>query len=222
MKKFLLSVAALALFAAPSFAEEQEVEQTFSVEENGAASLQTITSNLTKGKGNTYTLANVFNSGTDLTFTFNPAEKDDAGWAPITFVETEWTKLDPQDGYTDFILYAPDYANWTIRDAAGATVELRRICFRQVNPDPWIYIDEDGWYQTQIYYWAEATTGWLDSHYLTFLFDEFEEDTAVAKVEIDGDGPVEIYNLQGVKVANPSNGLYIVRQGKKVQKVMIK
>ena len=34
--------------------------------------------------------------------------------------------------------------------------------------------------------------------------------------------PVEYFNLQGVKVANPENGLYIVRQGSKVSKVIIK
>lgn len=34
--------------------------------------------------------------------------------------------------------------------------------------------------------------------------------------------PVEYYNLQGVKVANPENGLYIMRQGSKTTKVMVK
>lgn len=37
----------------------------------------------------------------------------------------------------------------------------------------------------------------------------------------DQDAPVEYFNLQGVRVANPSNGLYIRRQGNKVEKVVV-
>lgn len=38
----------------------------------------------------------------------------------------------------------------------------------------------------------------------------------------DENAPVEYYNLQGVRVNNPSNGLYIVKQGKKVSKRIIR
>ncbi len=38
----------------------------------------------------------------------------------------------------------------------------------------------------------------------------------------DANAPVEYFNLQGVKVANPTNGLYIMRQGSKTTKVMVK
>ena len=46
----------------------------------------------------------------------------------------------------------------------------------------------------------------------------------INKVAIDNDAnaPVEYYNLQGVKVANPSNGIFIKVQGKKSTKVYIK
>jgi hypothetical protein len=36
------------------------------------------------------------------------------------------------------------------------------------------------------------------------------------------DAPVEYYNLQGVRVSNPGTGLYIRRQGTKVEKVAIR
>lgn len=39
---------------------------------------------------------------------------------------------------------------------------------------------------------------------------------------VDENAPVEYYNLQGVRVANPSNGIYIRRQGTAVSKVMIR
>lgn len=38
----------------------------------------------------------------------------------------------------------------------------------------------------------------------------------------DEDAPVEYYNLQGVRVANPTAGLYIVKQGSKVSKTVIR
>ena len=44
-------------------------------------------------------------------------------------------------------------------------------------------------------------------------------DSAIA-VEIDANAPVEFFNLQGVRVDNPTNGLYIMRQGDKVVKVI--
>lgn len=45
---------------------------------------------------------------------------------------------------------------------------------------------------------------------------------AVESIVVDENAPVEYYNLQGVRVANPTNGLYIVRQGNKVSKQLVK
>ena len=45
---------------------------------------------------------------------------------------------------------------------------------------------------------------------------------AVAVDNADETGPVEYYNLQGVKVDNPSRGFYILRQGSKATKILIK
>lgn len=44
--------------------------------------------------------------------------------------------------------------------------------------------------------------------------------TGVEGIEIDENAPVEYFNLQGVRVENPANGLYIMRQGDKVVKVI--
>ncbi len=41
-------------------------------------------------------------------------------------------------------------------------------------------------------------------------------------VDADENAPVEYYNLQGIRVMNPENGLYIVKQGKKVTKQIIR
>lgn len=46
--------------------------------------------------------------------------------------------------------------------------------------------------------------------------------SGINTVEADNDAPVEYYNLQGVRVANPTAGLYIRRQGNKVAKTYIR
>ena len=45
--------------------------------------------------------------------------------------------------------------------------------------------------------------------------------TVIENIDTVEETPVEYYNLQGVKVDNPSNGLYIKRQGNKVTKVIL-
>lgn len=53
--------------------------------------------------------------------------------------------------------------------------------------------------------------------------DVKDEYSGVRNVEdIDSDAPVEYYNLSGVKVAEPSNGIFIRRQGSKTEKVVVK
>lgn len=44
----------------------------------------------------------------------------------------------------------------------------------------------------------------------------------VGEIGADGDYTTEYYNLQGVKVSNPENGIYIVRRGSKVSKEVIR
>lgn len=46
--------------------------------------------------------------------------------------------------------------------------------------------------------------------------------TSVDEIAADENAPVEYFNLQGVRVANPENGLYIRQQGTNVQKVLVK
>lgn len=46
--------------------------------------------------------------------------------------------------------------------------------------------------------------------------------TGIADVNANENAPVEYFNLQGVRVENPQNGLYIRRQGSVVTKVIVK
>lgn len=56
-----------------------------------------------------------------------------------------------------------------------------------------------------------------------FTIEKYVEGgSGVAEIVVDENAPVEYYNLQGIRVANPENGLYIVKQGNKVTKRIIK
>ncbi len=45
--------------------------------------------------------------------------------------------------------------------------------------------------------------------------------TGAEDAVIENEAPVEYYNLQGIKVVNPSNGIFIKKQGNKVSKVLL-
>ena len=49
-----------------------------------------------------------------------------------------------------------------------------------------------------------------------------EGTVGIDSVVAEENAPAVYYNLQGVKVANPENGVYVVRQGNKVSKVLVK
>ena len=62
----------------------------------------------------------------------------------------------------------------------------------------------------------------LDDYYLQFYFNG-PVTTGISAVEAnDENAPFEFYNLNGQRVENPANGLFIRKQGSKVQKVVIR
>lgn len=46
------------------------------------------------------------------------------------------------------------------------------------------------------------------------------DNSGISNVAAESNAPVEYYNLQGVRVANPDNGIFVRRQGNKVSKVV--
>ncbi len=75
------------------------------------------------------------------------------------------------------------------------------------------------------YTWGDETskqTTFAPAAEETDGFVSFEGDTITGIDGIEAENaPVEYFNLQGVRVANPENGLYIRRQGNKVEKVFL-
>jgi hypothetical protein len=57
-----------------------------------------------------------------------------------------------------------------------------------------------------------------------FTLEVYEENDGIQNVaaNLDANTPAVYYNLQGVRVANPSNGIFIVKQGNKVSKQVIR
>lgn len=53
-----------------------------------------------------------------------------------------------------------------------------------------------------------------------FVTFSTEISDGIVGVEIDENAPVEYFNLQGIRVANPENGLFIARQGEKIVKIV--
>lgn len=72
-----------------------------------------------------------------------------------------------------------------------------------------------------------STADMMGVYYLSDMYLNFggkmypAATTGISEVEA-ADAPVEYFNLQGIRVENPENGLYIRRQGGKVSKVLVK
>ncbi len=67
-----------------------------------------------------------------------------------------------------------------------------------------------------------ANTGEQPFTVLVVDYTDTPSQSGIADITVDENAPVEYFNLQGIRVANPENGLYIRRQGNKVEKVYIK
>lgn len=71
---------------------------------------------------------------------------------------------------------------------------------------------------------AECYLDWEGGAYITQIsvnYHKASSGIAAPAVE-NADAPVEYFNLQGIRVANPANGLFIKRQGNAATKVFIK
>lgn len=66
---------------------------------------------------------------------------------------------------------------------------------------------------------TEAVAGTWEVKEIEVIGEKNDGPVGVNAVEVDSNAPVEYYNLQGVRVANPEKGIYIVRQGGKASKI---
>lgn len=74
-----------------------------------------------------------------------------------------------------------------------------------------------------VYKYFVRKKGSADTFEFTITFDTTDTtDTGVDAIASEENAPAEYYNMQGVRVANPDNGIYIVRRGSKVSKTVIR
>lgn len=119
------------------------------------------------------------------------------GYAEVVVREegaTEWTKLAD--------VTAPEAFSWKFY--ANATISLDAYKGKKVQIG-FKYVS------------TETVAGTWEVNKIVVMGDE---DSAISEIEAT-EAPAEYYNLQGVRVANPGHGLYIVKQGNKVSKVVM-
>lgn len=68
---------------------------------------------------------------------------------------------------------------------------------------------------------VKATNG-KDVSQATFADIDLTGTNGIADIDADGTAMAEYYNLQGIRVVNPSQGLYIVKRGNRTTKVYVK
>ncbi len=72
-----------------------------------------------------------------------------------------------------------------------------------------------------VYKYFVRKKGSADTFEFTITFNT-KDDDSVDAIASEENAPAEYYNMQGVRVANPDNGIYIVRRGSKVSKTVIR
>lgn len=109
--------------------------------------------------------------------------------------------------------------SWATKNADGSynvVVQLRcTVCFRK-------FAESDDWPSSSYDGNDDEHLVSDQYHELSFVVNPADLASVDDVIADNENAPVEYYNLQGVKVENPSNGLYIVRQGNKVSKQVIK
>ena len=143
-------------------------------------------------------------------------------WDPATAVELtkdgnmfygEVTFTGAGDGYSYFAI-SSGKGDWTYVNAGRFAPTAGEVAF---NLDEKV---EFGRGEAAFKVVAEGT------YFINVDFDSMKvwvssEAAGVETLEVEAVAPV-YYNLQGVEVANPQNGLYIVKQGNKVSKQLVK
>lgn len=132
-----------------------------------------------------------------------------------------WTTSGSSEGAVDLRLYTGD--SFTVSVPSGN--KIKSIAFTKdggnfaMEADNGTY-DNGAWTgdSESIKFTMTATTRIST---VTVLFEG--DGSGVGSIVVDNENaPVEYYNLQGVRVANPTPGLYIVRQGTKVSKTVVR
>lgn len=164
----------------------------------------------------------------DANFAGDKVEAEAVNAVTITEADGKYTMVDSYGRYlgmddshfTSFQLYDAPTAGcyWTIAFEANGvriTNALNTDCVVAQSKGA------EGTFYTNVAP-ANVSAVAAEDYNLPNLYVYYSAGTGVEDIITDANAPVEYYNLQGVRVANPENGLYIRRQGNKATKVLVK
>ncbi|MDE7349441.1 MAG: hypothetical protein K2N25_00080, partial [Muribaculaceae bacterium] len=182
------------------------------------------TSNLTKDADGIWTLADFLESGVPFSFKFDkPEAVGDKSAIDIT------SKVKVEDNYYYLLDSEGQGLEGRIVNYQGKGTEIKLFNPYIYNTLSYSYVkkldaEKDG-YEYEGIFTVKATDETSRSYtlYLSFRFNDTQNGGTSSAIEVSVENaPVEYYNLQGVKVAEPSNGIFIRKQGSKTTKVAIK
>lgn len=132
----------------------------------------------------------------------NMGEADNCGFTGGSEIATDGSFV-----WNLHLCYAPEAFT-------SGTFEIRLQAGEKVYDPNGMYYDEE----EENYYNIEPIDGTNYSFFVKFA----KENTAVGAIEAETDAAPVYYNLQGVRVAEPETGLYIVKRGDKVSKEIVR
>ena len=157
--------------------------------------------------------------------------------APISFSiqPTEATVTPAPDANGEIKVKAGDKITFTVPNAAKLEVEiitdepsaesapiLKATSNQPVEGDTYTYTVPAEVVPTMITVTPINAEGEKLTKLATTVMLVNADTTGVIDVTVAGEGEIEYFNLQGVRVANPESGLYIRRQGNQVSKVYLR
>jgi len=180
------------------------------VEGNKVKLTQFIKKYITNGKSSPnvdFDIEGEFDPATN-TITIQPANYEYPSGFPNISIKTTIAK---HDG-TSLRSYSEGYK------AAGAfdTFKAKFDSKKRLTVEAWAMYDTNSYQCVCIPAYGE------DPDYIDGTYFTYAGASGIDDVVAEEDAPVEYYTLQGVRVAEPTPGLYIRRQGSKVSKVVIR
>lgn len=233
MKK-IFTLFAIALFVGTISARAEKVICSVSSWTSGWVEVAvSFEAELTVDAEGVYTLTPFFNSNSSISFKVGEfgAASDNYRSANIEFVGN----ISEENGYA-YLMDSSDpssYMRCYAYDTDGSG-NYTIIDWPYVYGGPYSYVGEymdfsehDDWTQYVAVICMNGYDGTtqqeLSGYYITLYFDALgSSGISNPTVEGNSDAEVEYFNLQGMKVSNADNGVYIRRQGNSVKKVVMR
>lgn len=186
---------------------------------------------LTRNEDGSYTIGDVLGSGCPVSFKFDVPGADES-----SNIELEGNNLYYVEGSTYPYLLTADGDYATCYAYSPTDDSKTTILWPYLYTDGYSYVyrydmslpENQGYKEFMGCVLVSGTAADEVSsagyYYLNFYFDEISLPTSGVEAAFvnSENAPVEYFNLQGVRVVNPQNGIFIRRQGDEVEKVLVK